>query len=293
MADFCILSFAPSLIRLRWPHPSGRPRSFSVYRADPWGPVIKVTCQILLTHPIADFYTLSLAPSPIGPRWLPARGWPRSYSAYSPYAWGQVIKLTCQILFTHLVVDFCTLGFTPSPIGPRWLHLRGLQRWFSAYRPEPWVPVIKIACQILLTHALADFCTLGFAPSPIGPRWPPPKGRQTWFSTYIPDPCGPVIKLTCQIFLTHPVADFCKLGFAPLQIGPRWLHHRGQLRRFSAYRPDPYGASNQTNLSDPPNSTSGRFQHLCFRPHTHSKHGCPLWGGRDGSRPVGLISGCQ
>ena len=89
---------------------------------------------------------------------------PGLFSAYRPDPWGPVIKLTCQILLTHPVADFCTLGFTPSPIGPRRMHPRVWPRRFSASRPDPWGPVIKLTCQILFTHPVADFYTLGFAP---------------------------------------------------------------------------------------------------------------------------------
>ena len=182
-----------------------------------------------------------------------------------------MIKLTCQTFLTHPVADFCTLGFDPSPIGLRWPHPRGRSRWFLAYRDSdqtnlldlphspsgrflhPWFrPLtqrntmaaprerprcIKLTCQTFQTHPVADFCTLGFAPSPIGPRWSHPSGRSRWFSAYWPDPWLPVIKLTWQTFLTHSVPDFCTLVVAPSPIGPRWLHPRGWPTWFSAYRP--------------------------------------------------------
>ena len=111
--------------------------------------------------------------------------------------------------------------FLRSCIVPRWPHHRGQLRWFLAYRPDPWGPVIKLNCQIFLMHPVADFCTLGFATSRIGPRWTHTRGWQRWFSAYRPDPWGEVIKVTCQIFLTHPVVDFCALGFALSCIRPR------------------------------------------------------------------------
>ena len=159
--------------------------------------MIKLTYQIFLIHPVADFCTLGFATSPIGPRWLHPSGQRRWFLAYSPHRWGPVIKLTCQIFLTQTVADFCTLGFKPSPIGPRWPHPRGWPRWVSAYSPDPWGTVIKLNCQIFLTHPVTDFCTLGFAPSCIGPTWPHPRVRMRWFLAYSPDPWGPVIKLTC------------------------------------------------------------------------------------------------
>ena len=138
--------------------------------------------------------------------------------ANRPDPWWPLIKLTCQIFLTHPVVDFFTLVFAPSSIGPRWPHNRGQPRWFSADRPDPCWPVIKLTCQIFPTQPVADFFTLAFAPSPIGTKWPHPRGQQRLFSAYRPDPWGPVIKLTCQIFLTHEVTHFCTLGFAPSPI---------------------------------------------------------------------------
>ena len=184
--------------------------------------MFKLTCQIFLTRPVAHFCTLGFAPSPILPGWQHPRGLPRWFLAYSPAPKGPVIKLTCQIFLTHLVADYCTLGFTPLPIGPRWPHPRGQPRWFSAYSTEPGGPVINRICQIFLTRPVADFCPLGFAPSPIRPRWPHPRGWPRWFMAYSPLPWRPVTKLTCQIFLTHPAADFYTLGFSPSLIGPRW-----------------------------------------------------------------------
>ena len=130
---------------------------------------------------------------------------PRWFSAYRPDLCGPVIKLTCQFLLTNPVADFCTLGFAPSIIVPRWPHPRVRPRWLSANSPDSWGPVIKQTCQIPLTHPMADFCTLSFEASPFGPRWPHPRARPRWFSAYRPDPWGPLIKLTCQILLTHPV----------------------------------------------------------------------------------------
>ena len=119
--------------------------------------VIKQTSHILLIHPVADFCTLGFVPTP------------RRLLAYRPDPLGPVIESNSQILLTHSVADFCTLGFAPTPIGPRWPHPRGRPRWFSAYRSDPWWLVIKPTCQIILIHSVADFCTLGFAPSPMGP----------------------------------------------------------------------------------------------------------------------------
>ena len=130
---------------------------------------------------------LGFAPSPIGPSWPHPRGRPRLFLAYISDRWGPVIKLTCQILLTHRVVDFCTFGFAPSPIRPRWPHPMGRPRWFSAYSPDPWRPVFKLTCQIFLTHPVADFCTLVFALPPIGRRWPPLRVWPKWFSAYSPD----------------------------------------------------------------------------------------------------------
>ena len=117
-----------------------------------------------------------------------------------------VIKLTCQIFLTHPVADFCAVGFTPSRIGPRWLHPEGGR---DGSRP------------IGLTPGASDQTNLS---DPV--TWPHSR-RMRWFLAYRPDSWGPVIKLTCQIFLAHPEADFCTLGFAPSRIGPRFLHLGG------------------------------------------------------------------
>ena len=227
--------------------------------------ILEHNFHIFLTHPVADFCTLGFAAAPIGARWPHSRGRRKWFSTYRPDPLGPVIKLTCQTFLTHPVADFCTLGSTPSPKGPKWPHPTARPRWFTAYRPDPGWPVIKLTCQPFLTHTVADFCILGFASSPIGQdgrtlvgsrdgsrsiAWPllasvqtrlsdlphSPSGRflhpwfrplthrtkKRWFSAYRPDPWGPEIKLTCQTFLTHPVADFGALGFTPLSIGPRW-----------------------------------------------------------------------
>ena len=126
--------------------------------------------------------------------------------------------------------------------------------------------MIKQIRQILLAHPMADFCTLGLAHSPIGPRCPHPRGWPRSFSDSSPDPYGPVIKLTGQILISHPLADFWTLGFAPSPKGPRWPHPRDGSRPI-ALTP---GASDQTNLSDLPHSPSGRHLHIWFQPSTHS-----------------------
>ena len=143
-----------------------------------------------------------------------------------------MIKLTCQIFLTHQVADFCTLGFAHLPIGPRWPHPRRWPRWFSAYSSLPWRPVTKQTCQIFLTHPVADFYILVLAPLPIGPSWPYTRGQPRLFLAYISDRWGPVIKLTCQIFLTQPVVDFCTLGFATSPIRPKWPHPKRRRRWF-------------------------------------------------------------
>ena len=148
------------------------PRWVSGYRPAPCGTVKQPTCHMFVIHLVEDYFSLGFPSWVLGQRWHSPRGYRDGSRATGPPPWGRVMQQTCHMFLIHLVEDCCALGFPSWVLGPRWYPPRGVPRWVSGYRADPWESNATNMSHVPYPHSgrflLPWFAHLGPGPK-IGP----------------------------------------------------------------------------------------------------------------------------